>query len=227
MALTAQSIAKQISKHLRLNYLQYLPPGHSSAPGAQPGRWPVILFLHGGGERGTDLELVINQGAIKVAQDRGLPFVMLAPQCPLNHWWSDFLPLLDDMIQSAVEHLNGDPDRVYLTGLSMGGYGTWHMAVEYPNRFAAIAPICGSGPWMYNVRERLGSIRHLPTWVFHGDDDEVVPSIESKVMVQSLKDAGGDVRFTLYPGVGHDSWTRTYANEELYDWFLQHTRRKG
>lgn len=228
MSQTSPAMEKRIVRQLRLEYLEYLPPAHQDgSTGETSQKWPLILFLHGAGERGDDLEKIKIHGLPKELQVRDLPFVVLSPQCPAQHWWSDFLPLLDDMIQSAIDQRNVDADRVYLTGLSMGGFGTWHMAVEYPQRFAAIAPICGSGPWMYNVRERLSDIRHLPTWVFHGARDEIVPPVESEVMTRSLQACGGNVRFTLYPEAGHDSWTPTYQGSTLYDWFLSHKRKNG
>lgn len=222
MSQSSHTIEKEEIRALRLNYLRYLPPEHGKDP-AQ--KWPMILFLHGAGERGEDLELVKIHGLAKVVETRDLPFVIIAPQCPRLHWWSDFLPLLDDLIQDAIDTLNVDPDRVYLTGMSMGGYGTWHMAVEYPHRFAAIAPICGGGPWMYNVRDRICAIQHIPTWVFHGEKDDMVPVWESKRMVEALKACDGDVRLTLYPEATHDSWTETYNNPALYEWFLSNRRQ--
>jgi predicted peptidase len=224
MPQTTRDIEKQITLQLKLKYLEYLPPDYSSDPAK---KWPLIIFLHGAGERGDDLSLVKIHGIPKIIETRDLPFVALSPQCPTGHWWSDYLPLLDDMIQSALDRLNVDPDRVYLTGLSMGGFGTWHLAVEYPHRFAAIAPICGGSPWMYDVHRRLNRIRHIPTWVFHGDKDEIVYPAESDVMVRLLKEVGGDVKYTLYTGVGHDSWTATYEGSTLFDWFLSQKRRSA
>jgi predicted peptidase len=125
------------------------------------------------------------------------------------------IALLDE-VQSKYKV---DPDRVYLTGLSMGGFGTWETATQYPERFAAIVPICGGGR-PYTVAR----LKNLPTWVFHGEKDNVVPIKRSEEMVDALKKAGGDVKFTRYPEAGHDSWTETYNNPELYDWFLKHTR---
>lgn len=222
MSQTSHTIEREMIRALRLNYLQYLPAGHGSDPAK---KWPMILFLHGAGERGEDLTLVKKHGIAKVAETLNLPFVAISPQCPLLQWWSDYLPLLDDLIQGAIDTLNVDPDRIYLTGLSMGGFGTWHMAVEYPHRFAAIAPICGGGAWMYNVPDRLCAIRHIPAWVFHGDQDTAVRVDESRRMVELFKECGGDARLTIYPGVGHDSWTETYNNPALYEWFLSHRRQ--
>ena len=124
--------------------------------------------------------------------------------------------LVDDVL---ARHKAADPDRVYLTGLSMGGFGTWETATEYPERFAAIAPICGGGRPYTAAR-----LKKLPTWVFHGEKDPVVPIKRSEEMVDALKKAGGDVKFTRYPEAGHDSWTETYNNPELYEWFLKHQR---
>lgn len=125
------------------------------------------------------------------------------------------IALLDDV--SAAHAV--DPDRVYLTGLSMGGYGTWETAIRNPDRFAAIAPICGGGS-----RHQARRLKDVPTWVFHGDKDEAVPVGASIEMVDALKAAGGDVQFTRYPEAEHDSWTETYNNPKLYEWFLSHTR---
>ena len=208
-------------RRLKLNYLRYLPRLYGSAPNQ---KWPVILFLHGAGERGSNLDLIYKHGIPKVAETLDLPFVALSPQCPLNHWWSDFIPVLDDLIAQVQTTLDIDPQRVYLTGLSMGGFGAWHLAVEHPERFAAVAPICGGGAWAYGVRERIGAIKDIPAWVFHGGADDVVPLWESQVMVDALKGCGGDVRLTVYPGVGHDSWSETYLNPALYEWFLNHPK---
>lgn len=221
MTQTTSIIEKDIIQHVRLEYLRYLPPEYGKEPGKQ---WPLILFLHGAGERGEGINRVKLHGIARVVEERDLPFVTLSPQCPINHWWSDFLPALDDLISLAIETLEVDPRQVYLTGLSMGGYGTWHMAVEYPDRFAAIAPICGGGPWHLGFPERVSAIAHLPTWVFHGAKDDVVPLQASQELVDELKACGGDVRFTIYPDAKHDSWTKTYNSPELYDWFLAHRK---
>ena len=120
-----------------------------------------------------------------------------------------------------------DKTRIYLTGLSMGGFGTWSLALQHPDRFAAVAPICGGGNPLYLLSydaKRKAALKGLPFWVFHGDKDTSVPLEESQRMVDALKKFGCDIRFTIYPGVSHDSWTRTYGNPELYEWFLKHQR---
>jgi predicted peptidase len=210
---TPQLLEKQIP--IRLNYLLYLPENYSESSGD---KYPLILFLHGSGERGDDVNKVKVHGPPKLI-DKGqkLPFIVVSPQCPATTggWRAlDLITLLDDVSSKYKV----DPDRVYLTGLSMGGFGTWELASQYPNRFAAIAPICGGGN-----PSRVRQMRTLPIWVFHGEADPTVPVKNSLDMVEALKAAGAtDVKLTTYPGVGHDSWTRTYNNPELFEWFLKH-----
>ena len=213
---SAQTLRKQIE--VTLNYLLYLPAGYGEAEGK---KYPLILFLHGAGERGDDVNRVKIHGPPKLLGSKtDLPlkdFIVVSPQCPANKWWQphEVIALLDEVSQKY----SVDADRVYLTGLSMGGFGTWETASRYPERFAAIAPICGGGD-----PRRVRSLRDMPTWVFHGDKDPTVPVQRSIEMVDALKQAGNDAKFTRYPEAGHDSWTVTYNNPELYQWFLQHKR---
>jgi len=211
----------KITSPTRLQYLQYLPEDYEKDSAK---KWPLILFLHGAGERGDDLDLVKKHGIARVVEERPLPFITLSPQCPANHWWSDFLPAIDALVAEAVETLNADPQRIYLTGLSMGAFGSWHLAAEYPHRFAAIAPICGGYLWMYGFPERVSEIKDIPTWVFHGAKDPVVPIEASQAMVDQLKACGSDVRFTIYPEADHDSWTETYNNPAFYEWLLSYQK---
>ncbi len=218
----ALTFEKTLIQPTRLEYLRHLPSQYDPQSSE---RLPLILFLHGAGERGSDLQQMAVHGIPKVADTLDLPFITLSPQCPVNHWWSDFLPALDALIEESIHTLNVDPARIYLTGLSMGGFGTWHMAVEYPQRFAAIAPICGMGYWAFGFPERVCEIKNTPIWVFHGAKDPVVPPSASQELVDELtKCAAPDVRFTLYPEAEHDSWTETYNNPDLYAWFLSHNR---
>ncbi len=213
-SMTAQSFSREITRTQSYKYWLYLPPGYSAD---RP--WPLLLFLHGAGERGSDLNRVKIHGPAKLAAaGRDFPFILVAPQCPAEVWWDPeaLTALLDDL----NERYAVDPRRVYLTGLSMGGYGTWDLAIRQPDRFAAIAPICGGGIPFLAARH----LKDLPTWVFHGAKDQVVPISESERMVDALKAAGGNVRFTVYPEAGHDSWTQAYNNPELYDWLLSHHR---
>jgi predicted peptidase len=188
--------------------------------------WPLILFLHGSGERGEDLKKVAKHGPPKLAlRDPDFPFMVLAPQCPRTQLWSPdiILALLDHVLE---EH-PADPYCVYLTGLSMGGYTAWQLAAARPDLFAAVAPICGGGDILPIKLAEPGHarlLRQLPVWAFHGAKDPVVPMRESERMIAALRDIGNEAKLTIYPEAGHDAWTEAYAGPELYDWFLQHRR---
>ena len=207
---------KKIEVEVKLNYLLFLPKDYGKEQGR---KWPVIMFLHGAGERGDDLEKVKIHGPPKIVEGRpDFPFIVVSPQCPADKWWDpqELVALLDEVLANY----DADPDRVYLTGLSLGGYGTWSTAIAYPDRFAAIAPVCGGG----NPRQ-VRRIKDMPVWVFHGEEDEAVPIARSEEMVNALQQAGAAaVKFTRYPGVGHDSWVPAYNDQALYDWFLRHRR---
>ena len=210
----------QVTRKIRLSCLLYLPEDYRATSRK---RWPLLLFLHGAGERGTDLKLVTKHGPMKlVAQGKEFPFLILSPQCPLEQRWAD------DALLALLDHVAAryrvDLRRAYLTGLSMGGYGTWSLGTRYPERFAGIAPVCGGGS-AANIllarQTKTRALRSLAVWAFHGAKDDVVPPVESKVMVAALKKAGcRKVRLTLYPNTGHDSHTPTYENPKLYQWFL-------
>ena len=128
---------------------------------------------------------------------------------------------LNALLDEIVSKYAVDEDRIYLTGLSMGGFGTWSLATAYPERFAALAPICGRGN-----PEKAHVLKDIPVWVFHGAKDETVPPENSQQMVNALKECGADVQYTIYPDAGHDSWTETYNNPKLYEWFLEHKLKK-
>lgn len=213
----SRSFTRAIQKQVAANYLLFLPEGYGADPAR---RWPLILFLHGAGERGSDLSLVKRHGPPRLVEERptDFPFIIVSPQCPEGEIWDPdvLLGLLDEVCASHAV----DGERIYLTGLSMGGFGAFDLALTAPQRFAAVAPICGAGN---PLRVRPEHAR-LPFWVFHGDQDEKVPPAMSAQMVDALRAVGAPVQFTLYPGVAHDSWTQTYANPELYQWFLQHRR---
>lgn len=210
---TAERVTLQIMHDFE--FLRYLPDDYDADPQQT---WPLLLFLHGAGERGRDLEILKRQGIPKeIEQGRKLPFVVVSPQCPPNERWNIFA--LEALIERMVREHRIDPDRIYLTGLSMGGFGVWGLALRHPERYAAILPICGGGEARY-----AAPLRDLPVWAFHGDQDPVVPLERSQEMIEAIKAAGGSPRFTVYPGVKHDSWTETYANPEVYAWLLSHRR---
>jgi len=209
-----KTFSKEIKKMVEINYLLYLPKNYNSAQE----KFPLMLFLHGSGERGHDLNLVKRHGPPKlIDQGKDFPFIVVSPQCPENVWWSteDLSALIDDLVQKY----NVDEKRIYVTGLSMGGYGTWALAEKYPDRFAAIAPVCGGGNPL-----TICKIGKLPVWVFHGAKDPVVPVKEAQQMVDALKLCGNDVKLTIYPEAGHDAWTETYNNPELYNWLLKQSK---
>lgn len=206
---TGQKFIKEV------NYLLSLPDGYSSDTIS---KWPAILFLHGAGEGGDDLEKVKTHGPPKLINGgKKMPFIVISPQIAGGYYeWSPDLLML--MLKDIKKKYRIDSDRIYLTGLSMGGYGTWDLAMRYPDLFAAIAPICGAG----NPAEAW-KIRHTPVWIFHGEKDISIPVKNSRIMYQHLMPYG-HVKLTIYPGVGHDSWTETYNNPDLYSWFLSHKK---
>ena len=209
---------KQITKDVSLRYLLYLPKDY----GEKGKKWPLMLFLHGAGERGSNIEVVKKHGPPKlIERGEDLPFIIISPQCPAGTWWTELPDELMALLDEVEAKHAVDPNRIYLTGLSMGGFGSWALGIRHPERFAAVVPVCGGGERY--LAERL---KDTPVWVFHGAQDQVVPLRESVEMVESLKKAGGDVKLTVYPEAGHDSWTETYDNPELYEWFLSHRKDK-
>jgi predicted peptidase len=268
LAISAESRPRLQREEYHSNFLQadrkywmYLPEGYHR----DKRKWPVIMFLHGGGERGDQLELVLRHGPIMevVLKQRNLPFIIIAPQMPelseeaqlrreerrklqreeepgssrkplrrettsKEPRWGRLGPvegwhnLEDDlllMLDRATNEYRGDVDRVYLTGLSYGGFGTWNMAMHHPDRFAAVAPICGAGP-----PDLAGKIGQLPVWLFQGGRDTVVRPEWTLATADALDLAGGNVRVTVHEDLSHDSWTRVYEGKDLYDWFLAHRR---
>lgn len=196
-----------------MDYLLALPRNYD-----QQDSWPLVLFLHGAGERGDDLELVKQHGPPKlISEGKDFPFIVVSPQCPKDLWWEpiELTALLDQIVKTHKV----DEDRVYVTGLSMGGFGTWRLAAFTPDRFAAIAPICGGGEPYWARR-----FSHLPTWAFHGAKDQAVPLERSQKMIDAMKEKGGEPKLTVYPEAGHDSWTETYNNPEFYEWLLEQKR---
>ncbi len=207
-----QQFTQKIKTRVEMGYLLYLPEGYQTG---LEHSYPLLLFLHGSGERGTDLSLVKKHGPLKAAESMDLPFIILAPQCPDIPFWEvgDVKRLLNEI----VEHYPVDPNKIYITGLSMGGFATWEMLVYYPDIFAAAIPVCGGGhPF------RADTFEHVPIWAFHGAKDDVVPVEYSKMMEKALKVLEADFTLTIYPEADHDAWTKTYNNPEIYEWLLQH-----
>lgn len=182
-------------------------------------RFPLIIFLHGSGERGNDpAKLKVHSLPKIVEKKEDFPFIVVSPQCPDGERWN--AEALNAMLDEVLQKLPVDTARIYLTGLSMGGLGVWKFAIAYPHRFAAIAPVCGWGHL-----EDVQKLTKTPVWIFHGAKDDVVPPSESEKMLQFLKKFGNtNVKFTLYPEANHNAWDETYANPELYEWFLLHVK---
>ncbi len=204
---------RKVSAIANLAYLVFLPEGYRQAQT----RWPLIFFLHGAGESGNNLVKVKIHGPPKIAEtNSAFPFIVVAPQSPGRGWNPDTLnALLDEVIAGY----RVDADRVYLTGLSMGAHGTWMLGAAHPEKFAALVPICGRGN-PADAKKLAG----LPIWVFHGAKDNLVPIKRSEEMVEAIRAAGGNVKFTVYPEAGHDSWKEAYDDPELYRWLLQQKR---
>lgn len=222
------------------HYRVFVPKGWSEKT-----KWPSILFLHGAGERGDDnvAQTRVGIGPAIARQSESFPFVAVLPQCPRNRWWTEpeMQALALMVLFQATKDFNCDTTQTYLTGLSMGGYGSWIAAANNPKRFAALAVVCGGvrPPPRLNLPEsaRLpaptgdpyaaiaAKIGKTPVWVFHGSADQAVPVTESRKMVEALKAAGGNVRYNEYVGVGHNSWDKAYAEAELFPWLLSQRRK--
>jgi predicted peptidase len=213
-----RSFKKVVKKELRGDYLLYLPEDYNKDKGK---RWPLVLHLHGIGERGDDVSRVKGHGLPRLVEEgRKFPFILVSPQCPERSWWESETDMLIALLDEIEVNYRVDKNRIYLMGLSMGGFGTWALAAKQPERFAAIAPICGGGD-----PKTAPLIKNIPMWVFHGEKDDVVDPAKSQEMVDAVKAAGGNPKFTLYPGVDHDAWDPTYANEEFWKWLLAQRKK--
>jgi len=204
-------------QHIQLKYLVQLPKAYHSKSYEE---WPLILFLHGAGEKGHELDIVKRFGPPKIADEKDLPFVIVSPQCPFGNRWTLLIEQLYDILKEVIIKYRVDTKRIYLTGLSMGGFGTWAMAIKFPDIFAAIAPVCGGSQPQYARK-----IKHIPCWVFHGENDKVIPVESSREMVYELNNLNANIKYTEYKDVGHDSWTPAYNDSELFEWFLEQKKK--
>jgi predicted peptidase len=212
----AKHFEAKIKVTARLDYLLFLPEGYAKSRQ----RWPLMLFLHGAGESGTNLDKLKVLGPPKIVESKpDFPFILVSPQNARDGWNPD---TLNALLDEVVRKYRVDKDRVCLTGASMGGSGTWRLAAAHPEKFAAIAPICGRGD-----PADAKQLARLPIWVFHGAKDPVVRLESDQAMVEAIQAAGGNVKFTVYPDAGHDAWTETYNNPELYKWLLEQKRRRA
>ncbi len=200
----------------KTNYLLYLPEGY----GIGEKRWPLILYLHGKSLRGNDLEMLKSYGlAALLEEDLAIPFVVVSPQCPDDRYWMTE----DETLIRLVDHVSStdaiDPERIYVTGHSMGGRGTWFLAYKHPEKFAAIVPL--SDAPLDNAWAR--QVAKVPAWVFHGSKDDLSPFERTQQFVDALKKSGAEVKLTSLPGRDHYILD-TYENQEIYDWLLKHKR---
>ncbi len=204
----------EMKEAIEIEYLQFLPQDYTSKK-----EWPLLLFLHGAGERGTDLEKVAVHGPPKLASQGELQqFIVIAPQCPEDDYWDSFRQQsnLIDLVHKIKKELKVDPNRIYVTGLSMGGFGTWQLAANLHSEIAAAVPICGGGSVTNDQ-----FLVDMPIWNFHGAKDDIVPIELSQQMIDAIELLGGHPKFTIYPDANHDAWTKTYNNPEVYKWLLQ------
>ncbi|RME91566.1 MAG: phospholipase [Verrucomicrobia bacterium] len=219
---------KQVEQSLKTSdggempYLLYLPQEY--AKDGDPS--PMILFLHGRGESYGPLSIVAKWGPPRrLAAGEQMKYIVVSPQCPGNSFWSrdDQQRRLVELLDHIKSHYNVDTDRIYLTGLSMGGFGTWRLAADHPDWFAAAVPVCGRG----NPAD-APKLVNLPIWVWHGTDDRAVPFKASEEMVKAIRAAGGKkVRFTTLEHIGHASWQAAYQSSDLYNWLDQQRASKN
>jgi predicted esterase len=208
------SITNSVARTSIQQYLAYTPKGYDANDKTK--KWPLVIFLHGSGERGTDINRVKTNGFPKLCMnnDTDYQFVMISPQLTPNIDWNTWH--LQAFFQEVVSLYNIDPSRIILTGLSLGGGGTWLWANDNPQNFAAIVPVCGWG-----APSQACKLKNVAVWAFHGDKDTTVPTSSSVAMIDALKACGANPTLTLYPGVGHDSWSRTYSNPEVVNWIMK------
>ncbi len=194
-----------------IHYWLYLPAKHDGKT-----KLPLLLFLHGAGERGDDLEVVKKHGPPKLCTAQAdWQFITISPQCPKEKRWE--AAILNKLVDQVAGKTNADEKRLYVTGLSMGGSGTWALTAAQPNKFAAAVPMCGRGD-----PAAAKKIVSLPIWIFHGSKDTGSPVALSQTMFDAVKAAGGDkIKFTIDPDAGHDCWTKAYADPALYRWLLE------
>ena len=205
-------------RYFNFGYAKYLPKDYDESK-----KYPLVLFLHGAGEWGDDLDVACRHGFMKHIRESGkeYPFICIAPQCPKDKYWACYTESLIAFLDYICETLPVDKERVYLTGLSMGGTGTWMLAMAARDRFAAIAPICGSGIYWFGE-----ALVNVPVMVYHGDCDEVVPIENSIEMIRSINKRGGNAQIKVLPGVWHNAWDAAYEGDELYTWLLSHRLRQ-
>jgi predicted peptidase len=208
------SNTNQILEFEQMKYVLRFPKGYKEGD-----KCPLIIFLHGAGTRSDDIKALLGNVFLTITESyENFPFITVAPLCNKNSWFSLMSKLIDFVKYLHAQDFT-DKERIYLTGNSMGGYGTWELAMTMPEYFSAIVPICGGG--MYWNAERL---KKVPVWAFHGEKDPVVLARESEVLVNAVNRFGGNAKLTLYPDLEHDCWTTTYSNKEVFSWLLSNSK---
>jgi len=207
---TKHFIAIKGSDTAKLGFLICLPEGYNK----QSSPMPLIVFLHGAGEKGSDPDDLRAHGLpLLLERGKDIPFVVVSPLCPVKQPWN--FDVLDNLLDSVRKDYNVDTTRIYLTGISSGGTGVLSWAIKEPGKFAAIAPLCGFAD---TVKVKI--LKSLPIWIFHGEKDMVAPVAQSETIARVIAAAGGNPRFTKYPELAHSIWRETYNNPQLYEWFL-------
>lgn len=197
-----------------MNYWLYRPAGDAPPP--------VMLFLHGSGERGTDADLVLKHGLPRLIHEgKDFPFLVVSPQCPSDVWWHDVADTVMALFDHALASETVDSKRIYLTGLSMGGGGTWYIGAHHPTLFAAAVPVCGTMP--PGFPDAVCAMKDVPVWAFHGAKDETVPAQNSYVISEKLRECGGSARLSIYPEADHNVWDQVYDDPMVYDWLWAHS----
>lgn len=202
---------------LTLNYIVYIPENYTTNS-----KWPLLLSLHGSGERGNNIDDVKKWGIHKILrEDNNFPFIVVSPQCPSGEIWEMQFNMLKELLDEIEDNYSIDKEREYLTGYSLGAYGTWNFAILNPERFAAIVPVSGGAI----SPKKAMSLKQLPIWVAHGDNDTVVEFEESKRIVDCLEKYNPNTIFKVYKGAGHEVCTLAYEEPELYQWLLRQKRK--
>ncbi|MEZ0389455.1 MAG: PHB depolymerase family esterase [Verrucomicrobium sp.] len=216
-AFKSESFEAQVTLNVGYKYLLSLPEDFGKDPAR---KWPLVIFLHGAGERGDDLARLQKHGPPKlIAAGKKIPAIVVSPQVPAGSAWNSHG--VKALIDKIVATHPVDQDRIYLTGISMGGFGTWDTLFDYPDTFAAAVPICGGAGVKFVMAQR---VKNIPIWIFHGAKDPVVEPSFSQRIYTTLNKLGAPVKLTLYPDLQHDSWTVTYDNQEVWDWLFQQKR---
>ncbi len=196
----------------------YLPDGYDASGDIAR---PAILFLHGKDETGKTFDILPDGGLHSFVDKNDLPFVIFEPQCPAESEWVFQLDALKTYLDKMVKQYGIDTNRIYLTGLSMGAIGAWHLAIRFPSAFAAIVPISGGTYPFLGYPDAVTRIKDVPVWAFHGEDDDVLPVALTRILVDTLIKSDGNVKYTYYENTGHDAWTRTYSSMDIYHWLLR------